>query len=68
MALPASSIDDAAAFPPPDGTVALNLGAAAAVLLAVSMAVVFNWVALKGVISCWHLLLLLALTLPARTG
>ncbi len=65
MPLPASSIDDASAFPPPDGTVALNLGAAAALLLAVSVAVAFNWVALKGVIVVAFLSVALAyLVLP----
>lgn len=65
MALPASSIGDPAAFPPPDGTVALNLGAAAALLLAVSVAVAFDWVALKGVIVVGFLSVALAyLVLP----
>jgi len=65
VALPASSIGDPAAFPPPDGTVALNLGAAAALLLAVSVAVAFDWVALKGVIVVGFLSVALAyLVLP----
>jgi len=63
--VPASSIDDVAAFPPPDGTVALNLGAAAALLLAVSVAVAFDWVALKGVFVVAFLSVALAyLVLP----
>jgi predicted PurR-regulated permease PerM len=49
-ALPASSIDDTTAFPPPDGTVALNLGVAALSVVAVIIAIAFNWVALKGVV------------------
>lgn len=65
MATPASSIDDTTAFPPPDGTVALNLGAAAVVVLAVTVAIAFNWVALKGVIVVAFLSVALAyLVLP----
>jgi len=48
-AIPASSIDDTTAFPPPDRTVALNLGAAAIFVALVTVALVFDWVALKGV-------------------
>jgi len=48
-ALQASSIDDTTAFPPPDRTVALNLGVAAIFIVAVAVALVFDWVALKGV-------------------
>jgi hypothetical protein len=41
-AVPASSVDDIGAFPPPDRTVALNLGVAAAFLGLVSVAIVFD--------------------------
>ena len=47
---PASSSDNTASFPPPDRTVALNLGAAAVLLVLVTVALAFSWVALKGVI------------------
>lgn len=47
-AIQASSVDETA-FPPPDGTVALNLGAAVLFLLLVAIALIFDWVALKGV-------------------
>lgn len=64
-ALPASSLDDSTAFPPPDGTVLLNLGVAAAFLLLVVVGVAFNWVALKGVIVVGFLSVALAyLILP----
>ena len=48
-AVQASSIDDTTAFPPPDGTVALNLGVAAVLFVTLAVALVFDWVALKGV-------------------
>lgn len=48
-ALPASSSDNTAAFPPPDRTVALNLGAAVVLAILVTVALAFGWVALKGV-------------------
>lgn len=63
--LPASSLDDTTAFPPPDGTVLLNLGAAAVFLLVIVVGVAFNWVALKGVIVVGFLSVALAyLILP----
>lgn len=64
-ALPASSLDDIGAFPPPDRTVALNLGAAATFLALVVVAIVFDWVAAKGVIVVGFLSVALAyLVLP----
>ena len=61
----ASSIDDTTAFPPPDRTVALNLGVAAVVFVAVAVALVFDWVALKGVFVVGFLSVALAyLILP----
>jgi predicted PurR-regulated permease PerM len=64
-AIPASSVDDATAFPPPDGTVALNLGAAAIFVGLVVVAVVFDWVAVKGVFVVGFLSVALAyLVLP----
>ena len=63
-AVPVSPVDDAA-FPPPDGTVALNLGAAATFLLLVVVAIAFDWVALKGVFVVGFLSVALAyLILP----
>jgi predicted PurR-regulated permease PerM len=63
-ALPAS-VDDTSAFPPPDGTVILNLGAAAIFLALVTVAIVFDWVALKGVFVVGFLSVALAyLVLP----
>ena len=57
--------EDRAAFPPPDGTVALNLGAAALLVVLVSVAILFDWVALKGVIVIGFLSVALAyLVLP----
>lgn len=46
---PASPTDNMVEFPPPDRTVALNLGVAALFILLVTLAVAFDWVALKGV-------------------
>ncbi len=64
-AIEASSLDDTNAFPPPDRTVALNLGAAAVSLLLVVVAVAFDWVAAKGVIVIGFLSVALAyLVLP----
>lgn len=64
-AAPASSVDNTAPFPPPDGTVALNLGAAAFFFVLVAIALVFNWVALKGVFVVGFLSVALAyLVLP----
>jgi predicted PurR-regulated permease PerM len=64
-AVQASSIDDTTAFPPPDGTVALNLGVAAIFFIAVVVALVFDWVALKGVFVVGFLSVALAyLILP----
>ncbi|MGC4082142.1 MAG: hypothetical protein QM736_08570 [Vicinamibacterales bacterium] len=64
-AVPASSLDDTTEFPPPDGTVALNLGAAAAFLIMVVVALAFDWVALKAVIVVGFLSVALAyLLLP----
>jgi predicted PurR-regulated permease PerM len=48
-ALQAPPIIETTAFPPPDRTVALNLGAAALFILLVAIALIFDWVALKGV-------------------
>lgn len=54
-----------AAFAPPDGTVALNLGAAGAICILVVVAVAFDWVALKGVLVVGFLSVALAyLLLP----
>jgi predicted PurR-regulated permease PerM len=72
-------LDPAAAFPPPDRTVALNLGAAALFLALVTVAIAFDWVALKGVfvvafLSVGFAYLLLPVVsairreVPARTG
>lgn len=64
-ALPASSLDDIGAFPPPDRTVALNLGAAATCLVVIILAIVFDWVAAKGVVVVAFLSVALAyLVLP----
>jgi predicted PurR-regulated permease PerM len=64
-AIPASSIDDTTAFPPPDRTVALNLGVAALFIVLVTLAVAFDWVALKGVVVVGFLSVALAyLVLP----
>jgi predicted PurR-regulated permease PerM len=64
-ALPASSFEDATAFPPPDGTVVLNLGAAALFVVLVTVAIAFDWVALKGVFVVGFLSVALAyLVLP----
>jgi predicted PurR-regulated permease PerM len=64
-ALEASSLDDTTAFPPPDRTVALNLGAAAISFVLIVVAVAFDWVALKGVIVIGFLSVALAyLVLP----
>jgi predicted PurR-regulated permease PerM len=64
-AVPAPSVDHTAAFPPPDRTVALNLGVAALFVVAVTVAVVFDWVAVKGVIVVGFLSVALAyLVLP----
>jgi len=63
--LPVTPLDDTTAFPPPDGTVALNLGSAALFFLVVIVGVAFNWVALKGVIVVGFLSVALAyLILP----
>lgn len=62
----ASSLDDVTEFPPPDGTVALNLGAAALFLALMVVAVAFDWVAVKGVFVIAFLSVALAyLVLPA---
>ena len=59
------SADDAG-LAPPDRTVVLNLGIAAAFVLLISLAVVFNWVAVKGVLVVAFLSIALAyLILPA---
>jgi len=64
-AFPGSTIETATEFPPPDGTVALNLGAAALFFLLVVLAIVFDWVALKGVFVVGFLSVALAyLVLP----
>ena len=64
-ALQASSVDDTTAFPPPDRTVALNLGVAVVFIVAVTVALVFDWVALKGVFVVGFLSVALAyLILP----
>lgn len=64
-ALPASSLDDVGAFPPPDRTVALNLGIAGLFLALISVAIVFDWVAAKGVVVVGFLSVALAyLVLP----
>jgi predicted PurR-regulated permease PerM len=64
-ALPAPSLEDTTAFPPPDGTVALNLGAAALFVVLVTVAIAFDWVALKGVFVIGFLSVALAyLVLP----
>jgi predicted PurR-regulated permease PerM len=64
-ALEASSVDDTTAFPPPDRTVALNLGAAAFSFVLIVVAVAFDWVAMKGVIVIGFLSVALAyLVLP----
>jgi len=64
-AVQASSVDDTAAFPPPDRTVALNLGVAVVFVVAVAVALVFDWVALKGVFVVGFLSVALAyLILP----
>jgi predicted PurR-regulated permease PerM len=64
-AVPAPSITDTAAFPPPDRTVALNLGVAALFIVVVSIGLVFDWVALKGVFVVGFLSVALAyLVLP----
>ncbi|HUR34505.1 MAG TPA: AI-2E family transporter [Vicinamibacterales bacterium] len=64
-AVPASPADDATALPPPDGTVALNLGAAALFVVVVTVALVLDWVALKGVFVVGFLSVALAyLVLP----
>ena len=61
----ATSIDESA-FPPPDRLVVLNLGVAALFLLLISLAVVFDWVAVKGVLVVAFLSVALAyLILPA---
>lgn len=63
-AVPVTTIDDAD-FPPPDGTVALNLGAAALFTILVVVAIAFDWVALKGVFVVGFLSVALAyLVLP----
>ncbi|MFN7914742.1 MAG: AI-2E family transporter [Vicinamibacterales bacterium] len=63
-AAPVTTIDDAD-FPPPDGTVALNLGAAALFTILVVVAIAFDWVALKGVFVVGFLSVALAyLVLP----
>lgn len=63
-AIPMTSVDDAD-FPPPDGTVALNLGAAAVFIVLVVIAIAFDWVALKGVFVVGFLSVALAyLVLP----
>lgn len=63
-AVPMTSVDEAA-FPPPDGTVALNLGAAAIFFVLVVVAIAFDWVALKGVFVVGFLSVALAyLVLP----
>ena len=66
LAPPAAPFDvDGAAYPPPDRTVALNLGVAAAVLLTVIVAAALDWVALKGVVIIGFLSVALAyLLLP----
>ncbi|MGE3955412.1 MAG: AI-2E family transporter [Vicinamibacterales bacterium] len=62
---PASALNDTTEFPPPDGTVALNLGAAALFFVLVVVAVAFDWVALKGVFVVGFLSVALAyLLLP----
>ena len=64
-ALPAPSIEDTTAFPPPDGTVALNLGVAALFFVLVTLAIAFDWVAFKGVFVVGFLSVALAyLVLP----
>lgn len=64
-ALEASSLDDTTAFPPPDRTVALNLGAAGIGLVLIVVAIAFDWVAMKGVIVIGFLSVALAyLVLP----
>ena len=63
-AVPITTVDDAD-FPPPDGTVALNLGAAALFTILVVVAIAFDWVALKGVFVVGFLSVALAyLVLP----
>lgn len=58
-------VDAPTTFSPPDGTVALNLGVALVVAGLVVIAVVFNWVALKGVLLVGFLSVALAyLVLP----
>jgi predicted PurR-regulated permease PerM len=64
-AVQASSVHETTAFPPPDGTVALNLGAAILFILLVAIALIFDWVALKGVFVVGFLSVALAyLVLP----
>lgn len=46
----AAPFDVDPAYPPPDRTVALNLGVAGVMLAVVIVAIAFDWVALKGVI------------------
>jgi len=56
---------DTPAYPPPDRTVALNLGVAALFLVSVVVAIAFNWVAVKGVFVVGFLSVALAyLVLP----
>ena len=63
-AVPLTSIDEAD-FPPPDGTVALNLGVAGVFFVLVVVAIAFDWVALKGVFVVGFLSVALAyLLLP----
>jgi hypothetical protein len=63
-AVPLTSVDEAD-FPPPDGTVALNLGAAGIFFVLVVVAIAFDWVALKGVFVVGFLSVALAyLILP----
>lgn len=62
---PATPFDIESAYPPPDRTVALNLGVAGVMLLTVIVAIAFDWVALKGVIIIGFLSVALAyLLLP----